>query len=89
MADREQALRDGVTAARVAALVPPAPHAVRRAPQSAQDRPEHRGYDHDDAERNKRPNNFDDNVRLIGPGAIGFRVGVPVADRQKKNRDSD
>ena len=43
MTDREQALRDGVAAARMAALVPPLAHALRRAPQPAQDRPQEHG----------------------------------------------
>ena len=51
VADREQALRDGMTAARMTALAPTLAHAVRRAPQPAQDRPEQDGRDHDDAER--------------------------------------
>ena len=50
MADRQQALRDRMPAAGVTPFAPAFADPSRRAPQAAQDRPQHHGRDDDDAE---------------------------------------
>ena len=50
MADREQALGDGMAAARMAAFAPGVPDPRRRAPQRGQDRPRKHRRDDDDAQ---------------------------------------
>src|SRR3954471_17645390 len=95
MADREQALGDGVTAARVTLLVAAATHPARRTPDRAQQAPGEYCGDRDDAERQRKhryrrlgaqSTPVDDDVAgLIGnPG----RAGTGECNQNKEEDDA-
>ena len=89
MADREQAVGDGVAAARVTPLAPRAAHPLGRPPQPAQDRPGQHRRDDDDAERQHEHRQR----RVDSPAAprqrdIAGLVGNPGRARRRE-RDQD
>src|SRR4051794_20050640 len=96
MSDREQALGDGLPAAGVTPFAAAAPDTSRRAPQPAQDRPQHDRRDDDDArhqhEHRKRGL---DAQRAPGQHEVAGLLGYPgrargaERDQQQKQNDPD